>query len=155
VVEWNSLDCIFLKLATCKRRTARHYQSGNCKQGGACRMRYGQDELSNEYSDLTSNMRHYASMRFAQLTIFAAITAALLKFLLDSNSSLQPTIKELLTWGGFVISLVFWVMEISSALMWRHFARRAAELESKLGYRQYSTLPTAPRFTLIGRQPGL
>ena len=108
------------------------------------------DYLHKEYSDLTANMRHYANMRFAQLTIFIAITAALLKFLFDSNSPLQFTIREVLTWGGFLISLVFWAMEISSTYMWRHFARRAVVLEVKLGYRQYSTLPTAPKFTFIG-----
>ena len=102
-----------------------------------------------EYLDLSANMRHYGNMRFAQLTIFIAITAALLRFLFGSNSSLPCTTKQLLTWGGLVITVTFLIMEITCTYLWTRFAKRAAELETKLGYRQYSTLPGAPNFRTI------
>ena len=101
-----------------------------------------------EYSDLSTNMRHYGNMRFAQLTIFIAITGALLKFRFESNSSLPCVIKQLVALGGLIISVVFLIMEISSSYLWAHFARRAAELETRLGYYQYSTLLGAPKFNV-------
>jgi hypothetical protein len=43
-------------------------------------------------------------------------------------------------------------MEESALYLWGHFAKRAAELEKFIGYRQYSTLPGAPGFRKI--RPG-
>ena len=36
------------------------------------------DDLKDEYKHLNDNMRHYSNMRFAQMTLFVAITAGLL-----------------------------------------------------------------------------
>ncbi len=94
-----------------------------------------------EYKDLSANMRQYASMRFAQLTLFIAMTAGLFNLLFGSNSTISGLPRDIFKSVGILIAIAFWVMEERAADYWHHFRRRAVELESELGYRQYTTRP--------------
>jgi hypothetical protein len=86
-------------------------------------------------------MRQYGSVRFAQLTLFIALTAGLLTATFTSNPPISPTIKFTLKVGGIITVIVFWIMEERAADYWHHFCRRAVELEKELGYQQYTKRP--------------
>ena len=107
------------------------------------------DSLKDEYLDASSNMKHYGTLHFAELTVFVAITAGIITLVFTSHPPLLPLIRKLLKFGGFIVTICFWLMDISGVYLWTHFAKRAAELESQLGYRQYSSLPGAPKFNRI------
>jgi len=94
-----------------------------------------------EYKDLSSNMRQYANMRFAQLTLFIAMTAGLLNLLFGSNHTTSDPLRDVLKGIGILITVVFWIMEERAVGYWNHFRHRAVELERELGFRQYSTRP--------------
>lgn len=94
-----------------------------------------------EYKDVSANMRQYGNMRFAQLTLFIALTASLLMGLFTSNPALSFLVRFVLKIGGLITTVVFWIMEERAADYWHHFRRRAVDLEKQLGYKQYSTRP--------------
>ena len=101
------------------------------------------DSRLEEYKDVSQNMRHYANMRFAQLTLFSALTAGLVtKPWWDADRN--PLNK----WGfvvfavaGFVIALAFWIMEERAADYWNHFRKRAKQLDEQLAFHQYTCRP--------------
>lgn len=95
-----------------------------------------------EYKELGENMRQHSNMRFAQMTLFFALTAGLLSVIFTSNPPLSSLLRFVLKVGGVITSAVFWVMEERVADYWHHYRRRAAELEKELGYKQYTTCPT-------------
>jgi dipeptide/tripeptide permease len=95
-----------------------------------------------EYKDLSDNMRHYANMRFAQLTIFVALTGALIVVNFSKDAPDSHLAKTVLKVAGIFIATMFWIMEERAADYWHHFRKRAVELEDLLGYRQYKDRPT-------------
>jgi hypothetical protein len=100
-----------------------------------------QGDPKDEYRDLSDNMRQYGNLRFAQLTLFIASTAALLNATLTPGLPFTTELRFLLKIGGVITAIVFWVMEERAADYWHHFRRRAVELEKQLGYQQYTTRP--------------
>jgi hypothetical protein len=88
-----------------------------------------------EYKELSNNIRFYANMRFAQLTLFSAVTAALLTIVFVREPPLEEAARTVLKIGGGIVTFVFWVMEERSNGYGMHFARRIIELEGLLGYR--------------------
>lgn len=100
-----------------------------------------------EYKDLSDNMRHYANMRFAQLTIFVALTGGLIMVVFSKDVPDSPLAKVVLKLTGIFIAVMFWIMEERAADYWHHFRKRAVELEDLLGYRQYKDRPTGKFLT--------
>lgn len=98
-------------------------------------------EPKDEYNSLNDNMRWYSNIRFAQLTLFVAMTAGLLTVIAPSDPPFSHTVTVVLKIGGCLTVIFFWIMEERAAEYWRHFMRRAVELEKELGYKQYSTRP--------------
>ena len=96
-----------------------------------------------EYHELCENMRHYGNMRFAQLTLFTALTAGLLGAAASPPDDM-PWLRLLLAVAGAVSALAFWVMELRSSEYWRSFHDRAKELEEGLGYKQFRSGPGRP-----------
>ena len=80
---------------------------------------------NHEYLDVSSNMRTYTNLRFAQMTIFAAITAGLLAIIFDHNNLQAPSTIQLLKFVGIILSLVFWVFEERAADSYFYYLRRA------------------------------
>ena len=98
------------------------------------------NNIIEEYKDLSNNMRHYANMRFAQLTIFFALTSGLiwLIFSNDNRISSFDNHKYILKIAGALLTILFWIMEERSGDKWHNFKRQAIKLEVLLGYRQYT-----------------
>ena len=102
------------------------------------------------YKDMGANMRHYARLRFAQMTLFVAITGGLAKVAVDLStrthvdSALLSAVVDqrvalpqwLLGGGGVLAGIIFWVMEERAADFW-HASKKCAEaIEGELPYEQ-------------------
>jgi len=87
-----------------------------------------------EYLDAGEHMRAYANLRFAQLTLFLAISAGILSALVTKDS-LAP--RMTLKVGGLVVALVFFILEERSTGFWKHYKDRAKELEVVMQCWQY------------------
>lgn len=96
---------------------------------------------ADEYKDLSDNMRHYGNMRFAQLTLYFALTAGLMSIVFTTDPPLDMGIKLVLMLVGAIAAAAFGIMEERTADNWHHFRRRATELEKSLGYQQYTDRP--------------
>lgn len=112
-------------------------------------MSMDKDTAKNEYSELMQMLRFYGNMRFALLTVFAALTGGLLAFLGKAETASSAVPLQAMRIGGLIVALVCWVGEVSAVFVWSHFAKRAAALEDVLGYRMYSTMPGAPHFRFL------
>jgi hypothetical protein len=100
-----------------------------------------------EYLDASANQRQFQTLRFAQLTVFLAISGFLLNALLSPTLPLSDPGKHALKAGGLMVSLLFWVHQERTMAYWSHFVRRAAELEGELGFQQYRTRPKSGMFS--------
>jgi hypothetical protein len=100
-----------------------------------------------EYLDASSNQRQFQSIRFAQLTVYLALTGFLLNLLFGGSSAVTALVRTLLLSGGLITTLLFWIHQERTMAYWNHFVRRAAELEKELGFKQYSTRPPAGIFS--------
>ncbi len=94
--------------------------------------------LIEEYKEIGANLRFYGNMRFAQLTLFAAIVGGLASVLARSGNEFSGTQELLLQLFGIVSILVIWIMEERSTTQWSMYYGRAREIESVLGLGQYS-----------------
>jgi len=99
------------------------------------------DHFSDEYLDVSANLRHYGSMRFALLTLFLAIIGGLLVSVFGDQVQPPVAVRTILRVGGALSSVAFLVMEQRACRYWRAFRQRAVELEKELGFKQYSSCP--------------
>lgn len=100
-----------------------------------------QGEPKDEYLDASENVRHWSNLRFAQLTVFIAITAGLTAALFQPGLFLPLTMRFVTRIAGLLVVAVFWITEERTMMYWRNFVRRAADLEKELGFQQYSVRP--------------
>jgi hypothetical protein len=99
------------------------------------------ENVREEYKDLSDNMRHYANMRFAQLTLYFALSAGLFTVVFTSDPPLPDVLRLILKIVGVVAAGAFALMEERAGDYWNHFRERACVLEPLLGYRQYANRP--------------
>lgn len=88
---------------------------------------------------MSDNMRHYANMRFAQLTLFFAFTAALASTVFTVDPPLSAGVRFVLKIFGAMTAVVFALMDHRACSYWHAHRRRAIAMESELGYQQYSS----------------
>ena len=100
-----------------------------------------------EYTEVNNNLRHYSSLRFAQMTIFLAISGALASTFLEKNESLNPIIKFCIEIGGVFLTVMFWIMEESATKKWRAFHTRAINLEKDSNNKQWTNFPQSELFS--------
>jgi hypothetical protein len=96
-----------------------------------------------EYLDASANQRQFMTMRFAQLTVFLAISGFLVNILFSDSIVLPRYSEVVLKASGLFVALLFWVHQERTMAYWNHFVERAAELEKELEFNQYRTRPTA------------
>jgi hypothetical protein len=75
------------------------------------------------------------------LTLFIAITAALLNAILGKATPPSLGVSISLKIGGLLAVCVFWIMEERAADFFFYYKGWAVELEKLLGYKQYSCRP--------------
>lgn len=98
-----------------------------------------------EYARMIELLKHYATLQFAELSVFIAIMSAGIVFLFGSNAPSEP-IPLFVMLGMAIIALCLWIIQESNSYQMSHFLRRAAQLELDLGYHGYSKLPGMPRY---------
>jgi hypothetical protein len=106
-----------------------------------------EDGRKAEYLDLSNNMRFYANLRFAQLTLLFAVTAVLLSKVFESTSTDSTEIAFVIKIGGLIITILFIVIEKRGTKYYFCYRERAEELEKVLGYSQYTDAPKRGMFT--------
>jgi hypothetical protein len=93
-----------------------------------------------EYLDICETIRHFGNIRFAQMTLFLAITAGMLTVVFQ-NETISLLASMSLKIGGMIIALLFWTMDARAMTYWHHFRERAIVLEETLGFQQWSHSP--------------
>lgn len=96
-----------------------------------------------EYKEAGSNLRHFSSMRFGQLTLFTAITAGLFVAGFQADPPLEDRVSLAVKLLGVVVTAVFWLMEERSTMYFKHFRRRSRTLEQNLGFDLWTNRPSA------------
>lgn len=105
-----------------------------------------------EYRLVSDNIRWYSSIRFAQLTLFSAVTAAAITATYSTGLNIPLVLSVFLRIGAALVSVAFWYLEVRADAYWVHFMTRAEALERTLGFRQYSRRPKRKlRTTLVIR----
>jgi hypothetical protein len=100
-----------------------------------------------EYKHASENIRHFQSARFSLLTVFIAISAGLLSVLAATSSTSPGYLGLAIKAIGLLTTLLFGILMERTMLFWRHFVRRAIQLEETLDYQLYRTSPHGRLFT--------
>lgn len=105
------------------------------------------DDARAEYLDVSANLRHWNTLRFAELTIYIALMGAMMNIAFGGSSGASSLFNVLLKIAGFLVSFLFWVLQERTMSWWYAFVERATELEDVLGYLQYHRRPSGHRLT--------
>jgi hypothetical protein len=100
-----------------------------------------------EYIDISTNLRHWNTLRFAELTIFIAITGAMMNIAFGRSTPLTLIFGLVLKTAGFLIALLFWILQERTMTWWYTFVQRAAKLEEILEFEQYRGRPQGHKIT--------
>jgi hypothetical protein len=100
-------------------------------------------DLKDEYLDVSDNIRHWNTLRFAELTIYIALTGAMLNAITGNSPPLPTLVSAQAKIAGLAVTILFLVLQERTMLYWYSFIQRAAELEKELGFQQYSSRPPA------------
>lgn len=107
------------------------------------------DKNREEYAFACEMARHYSNNRFAVLTVFLGLSIAMAALSFGHQLSTAPPVWLQLAGriGGLLIALIFGMFEFRTNKYIDHFQCRLKDLENKLGYKQWSTLPSAAHGT--------
>jgi hypothetical protein len=105
------------------------------------------EDAKTEYIDVSSNLRHWNTLRFAELTIYIAITGAMMNVAFGKNTEDLLAFSILVKVAGIVVSILFWILQERTMMWWYAFVERAAELEEILGFEQYRNRPQGHKIT--------
>ena len=86
--------------------------------------------LLTEWKAIREALLYFGNRRFAQFTVFMAISGFLFKFFHDWNATWY---RLLLAEIGLVLTILFWKMEYFSVSRRDRFAERAEVIEGKIG----------------------
>lgn len=105
------------------------------------------ESAEKEYSELGQWLRFHSQLRFATLTIFAALSGAIVTVVFKTTPALSNSLQTVLKIAGALTAIVFLAMEVSSAMSWRRFAKRGVAIEQNLlPFELYKTMFGAPKF---------
>ena len=94
-----------------------------------------------EYKEVGANMRQYVGLRFAQMTVFFAMTGGLIGAIYHIDKiNVSSSLFKLV---GLMVTGAFWVMEQRAVDCWDHYRQRAVALEESLKFKQICTRPTS------------
>ena len=105
------------------------------------------NNLVTEYTEVNNNLRQYGNLRFAQLTIFLALTGAVFTARFTSNPPLRSSLNIALQAFGLLSTICFFFIEESSNKKWKQLKVRAIELERILEFKQIINLPKSRYFS--------
>lgn len=93
-----------------------------------------------KYSELGTSMRTYINLRFAQLTLFLVIIAGLIRGLveIETDNNSPEWISWAIILGGLFTTIIFMIIEHSSADYFHYYKRLAGCLEEGQAITPYS-----------------
>jgi hypothetical protein len=100
------------------------------------------DELSLEYSEINNNIRHYSALRFAIFTVYFAVIGGVVSIafgFFENKTGNSELTKLWARIGGFLISLLFLVLEVNCEQYLTIYGDVAASIEKELHHKQVST----------------
>lgn len=100
-----------------------------------------------EYIDVSTNLRHWNTLRFAELTIYIAIMGAMMNIAFGGSGEMTWSVSLMVKAAGIIVSILFWVLQERTMAWWYGFVQRAAELEEVLDFEQYRRRPQGHRIT--------
>ena len=89
-----------------------------------------------KYQEVMANIRHYSNLRFAMLTVFVAITGALLGVSYSDAITIETTVFSIniIKFAGIWVSLVFFIFEVALNIylagMWGEIGNTTASYRS-------------------------
>ena len=99
-----------------------------------------------EHRELCANMRHYVTHYVTLLGVFLALNGVLVTVVFGAKAPNSWEVLLLMKITGLIMAAIFWLNILSCNYLWGHFFKRAKEIESQLGFQQYSSLPVFPPF---------
>lgn len=97
--------------------------------------------LLEEYRQLNENMRHYANMRFKQLTLFYVMNGALVTGFIATVTTGAGIPQWAFKGLGIILVVLFAVIGERISDYWHAFRYRARKIESTLGLWQHRDAP--------------
>ena len=108
------------------------------------------ESIRNEYLDTSNNMRHQGNLRFAQMTLFVAITAGLVSVLFTNQVNVPTWAKTSFKAFGFITAVAFIVMEEVYSRLLASLSTACCRVGAALGLPTgSSTLPTRSFFSCV------
>lgn len=98
-----------------------------------------------EYQEIGANLRHYANLQFAQLSIAMVVAGAIATALGTWPHENIPLVRLLLCVLGVVMSVCFLAMSLRVTDYWDKNLERAREIECLVGMSIYLVRPPIPR----------
>lgn len=87
-----------------------------------------------EYRILADDLRHYSVLRLYRLTLLLGTTGAMITALASDSVRAHPALLASIRYGGFLVLLVFAVMDYRSGERWLALKQRSAEIGRGLGF---------------------
>ena len=106
--------------------------------------------LLEEYRQVNENMRHYANMRFKQLTLFNAMNAGLVIGFITVTMRNEPVagnLQLIFKILGIILVAIFTMIGERISDYWHRFRKRAQKIESVLQLQQHRNAPVGKWFT--------
>ena len=106
-----------------------------------------------EYSHVLASIRHFSSVRLAQLLIFFLVMGGLLLFLSEHRFAASGMGSLTARAFGSFVTMIFWLLDVRAGKQYIHMLRRAQSLERILHFHSYLEPPRKPRPTNRRRHP--
>ena len=94
-----------------------------------------------EYSHVLASIRHFSSVRLAQLLIFFLVMGGLLLFLSEHRFAASGMGSLTARAFGSFVTMIFWLLDVRAGKQYIHMLRRAQSLERILHFHSYLERP--------------
>lgn len=102
---------------------------------------FSESALLIEYQEIGNNLRHYANLQFAQMSIFGAAAGAIVVAIISDNARDPIALRWVLCGAGALLAIPFVLMSLRVNDYWDKHVKRAREIEGPLGMKSYLTPP--------------
>jgi hypothetical protein len=102
------------------------------------------EELDPEYREVNSYLRHYSSLRFVMVSVYFAVSAAVITVafgLVGPADRIPPWLPPIFRVMGLGVTVVFGLYEFRLERLIRYYQGRARELEKVLPYKTMQKRP--------------
>ena len=96
---------------------------------------------SQEFEELSNNIRHWEKMRWVSMTVFIAIMAVSLNAYFSKDITINNFNSYYLRLLGVAIVFIFWVLDERIVAYWKSFKERAHDIEKEIGIEVFSKTP--------------